>query len=102
MSETVKNKLRDGRWCAILPLKPLGRPHTIEVILINKKIILSDILIGNAFIAYGQYNMEMPLFKTENGYSEADHCENDNIRLYTVPRIHRPGIDHYGWHFSAI
>ena len=46
----------DGRWAVTLdPLSP-GGPHTMTV----NEIVLSDVWVGDVWIASGQSNMELP------------------------------------------
>lgn len=102
LNETVSTTSKDGKWCVVLNSHPAGGPYTMQISLNGKMIILSDILIGDVFLVGGQSNMEMPLFKTDDGYEEVENCENSNIRFFTVPRRFKAGVDNYGWHFSAV
>lgn len=97
--ETVTAKSVDGKWCASLKPCRAGGPYSMEIDLDGEVITLRDILMGDVYIAGGQSNMEMPLFKTDQGFEEAKHCANDNIRYYTVPRRYKPGSDNTSWHF---
>lgn len=99
MGETASAVAENGRWCVTLSPRPFGGPYTMEINLDGEEIVLSDIMLGDVYIAGGQSNMEMPLFKTEYGFEEAEHCANDNIRYFTVARRYKPGVDNYAWHF---
>lgn len=97
--ETVSAESADGKWCTTLSPRSAGGPYNMEIELDGETTTLNDILMGDVYIAGGQSNMEMPLFKTDQGFAEAKHCANDNIRYYTVPRRYKPGSDNTSWHF---
>ena len=49
-------------WCITLPKQDAySGPHTMKITLDGEQITLSDIYIGEVWIAAGQSNMEMPL-----------------------------------------
>lgn len=102
LGETVTAKSENGKWCVSLSKRPFGGPYTMEIELNDDKIIINDILIGDVFLACGQSNMEMPLFRTESGFEDSLHCDNDNIRYYTVPRRLKKGVEDYGYHFEPL
>ena len=102
LDETVTALSEDDFWCVTLQPHSAGGPYTMQVLLDDTCVTLADVLIGDVFLACGQSNMEMPLFKTEHGLEEAEHCQNNNIRFFTVPRRFKTGVDNYGWHFSSI
>ncbi|MBQ8526173.1 MAG: hypothetical protein IJ460_05610 [Clostridia bacterium] len=99
MGETVSATAENGKWCATLSPRPFGGPYTMSINLGGEEFAINDIMIGDVFIAGGQSNMEMPLFKTEYGFEEAKYCKNDNIRYFTVARRYKPGTDNHAWHF---
>ncbi len=99
LGETVTGKSIDGKWCVSLSPRPFGGPYEMKVNLNGTEVILKDILIGDVFFACGQSNMEMPLFRTESGFEDGAHCENQNIRYFTVPRRYKKGVDTYNYHF---
>lgn len=100
--ETVSGKSESGQWLITLSPLEAGGPYEMDIDLNGEKIILSDILIGDVFLAAGQSNMEMPLFKTESGFDDSLNCKNENIRYFTVPRRYKKGVDNYGYHFEGI
>ena len=99
MGETAVAEAKDGKWCAALAPRQAGGPYTMDIELDGNVVTLNDILIGDVFIAGGQSNMEMPVFKTEGGFDEAKYCANDSIRYFTVVRRYKPGADNCSWHF---
>jgi len=50
-----------GRWDVNLPPGPAGGPFTLQVRGPSNEIGLSDILVGDVWVASGQSNMEMPV-----------------------------------------
>ena len=102
LGETVTAESKGGKWCVELSARSAGGPYTMEVDLDGKVVTFTDVLIGDVFLACGQSNMEMPLFKTENGFDDSLHCRNENIRYFTVPRRFKKGVDNYSFHFETI
>ncbi len=100
LGETAEGMSENGKWCLYLSPKPSGGPYEMKINLNGEEITLKDILIGDVFLACGQSNMEMPLFTTESGFSDAKNCQNDSIRYFTVPRRYKKGVDTYGFHFT--
>ncbi len=100
--ETVMGKSENDKWCIFLSPREAGGPYEMEVDLNGETIILRDILIGDVFLACGQSNMEMPLFRTESGFDDSVHCENENIRYFDVPRRYKKGEDTYGYNFEDL
>jgi len=99
LGEEVTKTFSEEKWCVELSPRPAGGPFEMEIDLNGETVTLSDILIGDVFLACGQSNMEMPLFRTESGFADAAHCENENIRYFTVPRRYKKGLDTYNYHF---
>ena len=99
LGESVTEKAKGEKWCIILSPRKFGGPYDMEIDLNGDIVILKDIMIGDVFLACGQSNMEMPLFRTESGFEDGRHCENTNIRYFTVPRRHKKGVDTYGYFF---
>ncbi len=93
---------RHGKWMAELPPMEAGGPYELTVSDSVMSVTLTDILIGDVWIASGQSNMEQCTFATEGGFEAAAAGENDNIRFFTVPRRTAPDIEKYGWHFEAV
>lgn len=69
-----------------------GGPYAITLTSGNEKIILNDVLIGEVWICSGQSNMQMPVEGVPN--MPVNHANdfiadanNDQIRLFTVPRV---------------
>lgn len=92
----------DGeKWCVELKSRSFGGPYEMNIDLNGEKIKFSDIMIGDVWLACGQSNMELPLYKTEGGIKESEQYKNDNIRFYTVPRRYAKGRTVWDWYYDA-
>ena len=87
-------------WCVTYPKAQYGGPYEMKVCFDAEEIILKDIYIGEVWLASGQSNMEMVLFRTDGGIDEAKHAKNDKIRLITIPRRVKRDEPLCGWHFE--
>ena len=90
----------EDEWSITLPPEKYCGPVEMKVILNGKKRIIRDIYIGEVWFAGGQSNMEMPLFRAENGFDDAKKSDNNMIRFYTAPRRAEKNTVSYGWHFE--
>lgn len=93
---------KDGRWLAELPPMEAGGPYTVTLTDAAGEVTLSDVMIGEVWLAAGQSNMEHPLFSAEDGFTAADAADLPQIRFFTVPRRSEAGQNRYGWHFEAV
>jgi sialate O-acetylesterase len=73
----------DGKWS--IKLKPMtaGGPHEL-VVKGKNEIKLTDILIGEVWVASGQSNMEWPVSLSTNAQEEIAAAKYPNIRLFHV------------------
>jgi len=60
----------DGRWQATLKALPAGGPHRLQVGAGAQQRVVSDVLIGDVWIAAGQSNMEWLLADSNDGAAE--------------------------------
>lgn len=80
-----------GQWSVYLPALKAGGPYQ-AVIRGSNKIVISDILIGDVWLASGQSNMEMPLegfpgsAVLKDGPDEIARANHPEIRLSLIPR----------------
>jgi sialate O-acetylesterase len=74
-----------GRWSATLPPGEAGGPFVLQVKGTNV-LTISDVLVGDVWIASGQSNMEFPLSRAENAAAEIAAANYPKIRLFTVER----------------
>ena len=92
----------EGKWQAVLPAMEAGGPYTLTVRGDGETVTLSDILIGEVWIAAGQSNMEHPVMAAEGGLAAAASAENPNLRLFTVPHYSRPNEERWRWLFEPV
>ena len=70
---------KKGNWQLELPATSAGGPYSMKV----NEIEISDILIGDVWLASGQSNMELPLRRVMDLYAdEINKINNTNIRLF--------------------
>ena len=74
-----------GLWSVRLPGLSAGGPFTLTV-QGNKKIVLTDVMIGEVWIASGQSNMTFMLSGAEGAAAEMPKADYPQIRLFTVPK----------------
>ena len=97
---SVTATIRDGRFEAVLPAMQAGTRGELRFVDDDEEITLSDVAVGEVWLAGGQSNMEHPTFCTE--YSEDELCENPDIRLFIVPRRTCYEGETYGFHFIEL
>ncbi len=74
----------DGKWKVRLDLSNSG-PGPFEMTVAGKnKIVVSDVLVGEVWVASGQSNMELPLLGTLGSTEEIANCTNPLLRQYHV------------------
>lgn len=79
-----------GKWKIMISTPAAGGPYEITIS-DGSPVVLHNVLIGEVWLCSGQSNMEMPMkgFRDQpvDGSNDAIfNSENDNIRLYIVPR----------------
>lgn len=91
-------KVKDGKWMTKLrPLKA-GGPDKLTVTAYRQYrkgrsvpppavVELTNVLVGEVWIASGQSNMEWPMRLSHDPENEIPKTENANLRLYTVPKL---------------
>ncbi len=91
---------KDGKWKTTISTPKAGGPYTIEVSDGNRSTTLTDVMIGEVWLASGQSNMQMPL----SGWLPNDpialsaeeivKAKDLSIRMFTVSRnISRTAIE---------
>lgn len=71
----------DDKFCVYLPPKTAGGPYEMQVTLNGNTTVLTDIMIGDVYIAAGQSNIEFTLAQTQ----KIDYYNNTDIRFFTEP-----------------
>jgi sialate O-acetylesterase len=74
-----------GNWSVYLPPGDAGGPFELTVRGSNA-ITLTDVLVGDVWVASGQSNMEFPLKNAVNGAAEVAGANHPRIRLFLVKR----------------
>lgn len=73
----------DGQWNVKIPAQKYGGPYEMKI----NEITIKNILIGDVWLASGQSNMEMPMYRLRTLYKEVvETAKNSNIRFFTVPQ----------------
>ena len=84
----VKAKAKNGRW--MVELSKLSANATAEKLIIQgakNRIEISDVLVGEVWIASGQSNMEWPMSASFEAETEIAKATDPLLRLYTVPKL---------------
>ena len=102
LGERKEYTSNEENWCISYPQAEYGGPYEMKITLNDEKIVLRDIYIGEVWLACGQSNMELVLYKTEYGFEEAQHCQNNMIRFFTVPRRTKSDVPLCGWHSEKV
>lgn len=74
-----------GAWSVMLPTMPAGGPYALAVEGGGEEIDVSDILVGDVWVASGQSNMEWQVAAAVNGAQEVAGAHDPMIRQFTVP-----------------
>ena len=87
-SETTSDN--DGEWILYLNTPAAGGPFNIIVSSVRETITISDVLIGEVWLAAGQSNMEMTFSyccnSTDNSEYEVSTANYPNIRMFNVKK----------------
>ncbi len=87
-SETTSDN--DGEWILYLSTPAAGGPFNIIVSSVRETITISDVLIGEVWLAAGQSNMEMTFSYCCNSTDSADYeistANYPNIRMFNVKK----------------
>lgn len=74
-----------GQWKVYVKTPHAGGPYNITIEGTNR-ILLTDILIGEVWFISGQSNVGWSFREEKDGLEFIDSINNDNIRLFQVPR----------------
>jgi sialate O-acetylesterase len=74
----------DGKWTLTLPATPASGPYELQVTGSNK-LTISDVLVGDVWLASGQSNMEWPVRDAHNAAAEIAAANYPSIRRIDVP-----------------
>lgn len=91
----------NGKWRVNFSALPAGGPHEMSVQTGGAALSLTDILVGEVWIASGQSNMQWTVKKSNNPEEEIANADWPKIRLLTVSRIALPRprekFNSFGW-----
>lgn len=77
----------EGKWSAKLDSFEADNNVSMEIVSGQEKIVLSNIAIGEVWVAGGQSNMEFPMRYEKHMEEERQTCDNSSIRFFDVPEI---------------
>lgn len=83
--ESQTRSRADSTWRLTLPPMSAGGPHTLTVAG-EDTLSLSDVLVGEVWVASGQSNMEWPLQATSDAEAEIEAADYPSVRLFKVAR----------------
>ncbi len=93
--QSIQTQAKDGKWMVKLKPLPVGGPYTLTIQGSNL-VTISDVLVGDVWIASGQSNMERQLGPRE-GQKLIDNWEKDRdaahypqIRQYALTKNYAP------------
>jgi sialate O-acetylesterase len=79
---------KDGKWSvSFSPLKAGGGPLELSVKSSDETVHMTDVLVGDVWVASGQSNMEWPMEKTNDAESEIAAADWPEIRFVDVPNV---------------
>ena len=89
-AETSAVSNDQGRWNGFLTTPVAGGPFTIDIITKDSTISITDVLVGEVWLASGQSNMQMTLLGYANEpiddfEEEIKMADFPNIRMFNVP-----------------
>lgn len=87
VGETTRTSTVDsnGKWLVRFPELPTGGPYEILVSSAEEAIVLTDVLVGDLWVASGQSNMEWKVdWKIDNWQQEKNDSQYSNIRFFEI------------------
>jgi sialate O-acetylesterase len=75
-----------GAWQAKIGPFPAGGPHTITVAGATSTATLTNVMVGEVWVASGQSNMEWPLTASRNAEYEIKNSAQPRIRLFSLAK----------------
>lgn len=101
-SKQTKNAISDsdGKWKVAFDALPAGGPYTLSIQSKDKKIVFSDILIGDVWLCSGQSNMLFRLDQSFRAKKAIENSANKNIRLFQLKAIRE--TDNVAWDSATL
>lgn len=78
---------QDGKWHAVLPPMESCEEVTVTVSAGEEKIVLTDVAVGEVWLAGGQSNMEFWMRYEKHKNEALADCANTRVRFYDVPKV---------------
>ena len=78
---------RDGRWQVSLAPEAAGGPFELTVAGSSAPIRLTDVLVGEVWLASGQSNMQWTVARAQDGQAEIARATHARIRLFSGARV---------------
>jgi sialate O-acetylesterase len=98
-SQVALAEVKDGRWEVELAPLAAGGPFELSVLTTegyeSRPTVLSDVMVGEVFLAGGQSNMEWLMKYTKGVDAETAYAFHPLIRYYDVPREPFEGAEWY-------
>jgi sialate O-acetylesterase len=79
-----------GSWKLVLPSLPAGGPHRLVVHAGTDSVVVSDILVGDVWVASGQSNMEFSVASANDAAGVIAGANDSRIRHFKVPTSFAP------------
>ena len=79
---TAEAITKDHKWTAVLPPMEAGGPYEMTVVSGGEKIVFSDVMVGEVWLAGGQSNMELELQNSLDGKKVLEQTDGVNVRFY--------------------
>ena len=90
---TTVRTAKDGTWLAVLPAMNYGGPYTMTVTTGKESLTVSDILVGEVWVASGQSNMEFRLRTRDNAEGLSEKLRETNYRGACAVAAHQAGLN---------
>lgn len=79
-----------GQWELRLPALSAGGPYTLTLRCGKRKVIFSDVYVGDVWLAGGQSNMELALIGSRDGAAAVAACNDPRLHFYETPKVTTP------------
>lgn len=80
--KTAEAVTKNHRWTAVLPAMEAGGPYEMTVSSGDEKIVFTDVMLGEVWLAGGQSNMELELQNSLDGKKVLEQMDGVNVRFY--------------------
>ena len=81
----------DGSWITSVKGLKAGGPYVLKIQSDIGSVILSEVYVGEVWLATGQSNMERKLSMSEHGEAAIQAARNPHIRFLMVPQVYYKG-----------